>query len=221
MTATKKTILQKLQEARDIIKQSDLKKAGTNEYSKYDYYTPEQVEALVEKACKETGTICLCNLKADEFGLYQELVFIDINDSENSILFQLRTKHGSLKATNETQQMGGTDTYSERYIKMKVFQIKDNNLDCDSQDNRQSAEKNTPKCSICGKPMFTSKKGNLVCPDWMKHKENNAGRSEPIYSKIQDKVNKNKKDFMNDLSYQDELDATEKVEKFDNVKIKK
>ena len=40
-----------------------------------------------------------------------------------------------MTATNDTQQMGGTDTYSERYIKMKVFQIKDNNLDFDSQDN--------------------------------------------------------------------------------------
>jgi len=35
--------------------------------------------------------------------------------------------------------MGGTDTYSERYLKQKVFQIKDNNLDPDSQDNRAKA----------------------------------------------------------------------------------
>jgi len=176
MAATK-TILQKLQDARDIIKKSDLKKVGTNTYSKYDYYTPEQVEALVEKACKETETICLCNLKADEFGLYQELIFIDLKDEENSILFQLRTKHGSLKATNETQQMGGTDTYSERYIKMKVFQIKDNNLDFDSQDNTEKP-KTTPKydnskkigtCSVCGKQVIDGKFG-VFCPDYKQHK---------------------------------------------------
>ena len=81
----------------------------------------------------------MCNLKADEFGLYQTLDFIDL-DSEEKISFEMRTKHGSITATNETQQMGGTDTYSERYIKMKVFQIKDNNLDIDSQDNRQKAK---------------------------------------------------------------------------------
>ena len=56
----------------------------------------------------------------------------------------MRTKHGST-ATNETQQMGGTDTYSERYIKMKVFQIKDNNLDIDSQDNRTKASVIAPQ----------------------------------------------------------------------------
>jgi len=134
-----KKVLQKLQEARLEIYNSDLKKAGRNDYSKFDYYTPEQVERLVDNACSKTNTIILCNLKADEFGLYQTLDFIDL-DSEEKISFEMRTKHGSITATNETQQMGGTDTYSERYIKMKVFQIKDNNLDIDSQDNRQKAK---------------------------------------------------------------------------------
>lgn len=137
-----KKVLEKLKEARNIIKSSDLKKDGRNEYSKFDYYTPSQVEALVDKACKETNTIVLCNLKADEFGLYQTLDFIDL-ESEEKLSFEMRTKHGSITATNETQQMGGTDTYSERYIKMKVFQIKDNNLDIDSQDNRKQTVKNT------------------------------------------------------------------------------
>jgi len=125
-----KQILLKLKKARNTIKNSDLKKTGRNEYSKFDYYTPEQVERLVDNACEETNTIVLCNLKGDENGLFQTLDFIDL-ESEEKISFEMRTKHGSITATNETQQMGGTDTYSERYIKMKVFQIKDNNLELD------------------------------------------------------------------------------------------
>ena len=125
-----KQILLKLKKARNTIKNSDLKKTGRNEYSKFDYYTPEQVERLVDNACEETNTIVLCNLKGDENGLFQTLDFIDL-ESEEKLSFEMRTKHGSITATNETQQMGGTDTYSERYIKMKVFQIKDNNLELD------------------------------------------------------------------------------------------
>lgn len=132
-----KNVLKKLQEARLVIYNSDLKKAGRNDYSKFDYYTPEQVERLVDNACSKTNTIVLCNLKADEFGLFQTLDFIDM-DSDEKLSFEMRTKHGVITATNETQQMGGTDTYSERYIKMKVFQIKDNNLDPDSQDNSKN-----------------------------------------------------------------------------------
>lgn len=134
-----KNVLNKLKLARETIKSSNLKKAGRNDYSKFDYYTPEQVEQLVDNACKEVKAIVLCNLKADEFGLFQTLDFIDL-ESEEKVSFEMRTKHGNITATNETQQMGGTDTYSERYIKMKVFQIKDNNLDFDSQDNRVKKE---------------------------------------------------------------------------------
>jgi len=131
-----KKVLEKLNEARLAVYNSDLKKAGRNDYSKFDYYTPEQVERLVDNACSKTNTIVLCNLKADEFGLYQTLDFIDL-ESEEKISFEMRTKHGTITATNEAQQMGGTDTYSERYIKMKVFQIKDNNLDPDSHNRKE------------------------------------------------------------------------------------
>lgn len=139
-------IYQKLQKAREIIRKSDLKKEGRNEYSKYDYFTPEQVEHLVANACDKTETIAICNLKKDEQGYYQTLDFINTEKPEERITFELRTEKGELKATNATQQMGGTDTYSERYIKMKVFQIKDNNLDPDSQDtsnNKATTKKTT------------------------------------------------------------------------------
>ena len=132
-----KNIYQKLQEARELVTKSKHKKDGRNDFSKYSYYTPEKIELIVAEVTKATGTMCLCSLKADEFGLYQELLLIEVETPQNNITFQLRTKHGQMKATNEAQQMGGTDTYSERYIKMKVFQIKDNNLDPDSQDHRK------------------------------------------------------------------------------------
>ncbi len=135
-------IYEKLDEARRIIRTTKVKKEGTNTYSKYDYFTPEQVEGLVAKACEETKTICLTSLKMDEHGYYQTLRFVDLEVAgiEGSIDFELRTEKPDIKATNATQQMGGMDTYSERYIKMKVFQIKDNNLDFDAHDNTPIAK---------------------------------------------------------------------------------
>jgi hypothetical protein len=126
----------KLAEARDLIRKTKVSKGGTNEYSKYDYFTPEQVESLVAEACEKTNTICLTSLKKDEYGYFQVLKLINMEKPDEYLDFELRTEKPSIKATNDTQQMGGMDTYSERYIKMKVFQIKDNNLDFDLQDNR-------------------------------------------------------------------------------------
>lgn len=129
-------VYQKLDEARRLVRNTKHKKKGRNTYSKYDYFTPEQVELIVAEVCEKTKLIPICSLKRNEHGLYQELVLVDLDKLDDRIVFQLATVHGQLKATNETQQMGGTDTYSERYIKMKVFQIKDNNLDFDGHDNR-------------------------------------------------------------------------------------
>ena len=134
------TIYEKLNEARKLIRAKGLKKEGTNEFSKYDYFTPEQVEALVSEACEAVKAICTTSLKIDEHGYYQELEFLDLEAKEggkpHNIRFEMRTEKPDIKATNVTQQMGGMDTYSERYIKMKAFQIKDNTLDFDSHDNR-------------------------------------------------------------------------------------
>jgi len=89
--------------------------------------------------CTEVKILPICSLKRNEYGLYQEMVLINLEgDDKDKIVFELATMKGDLKNTNETQNMGSTDTYSERYIKMKVFQIKDNNLDPDGQSSGES-----------------------------------------------------------------------------------
>lgn len=133
-------IYEKLQEARKIIRETKVKKAGTNSYSKYDYFTPEQVENLVSDATEKTKTICLTSLTKDEFGYSQKLKLVNLEDTNEFLEFELRTEKPTMTASNDSQQMGGMDTYSERYIKMKVFQIKDNNLDFDGHDNRPSGK---------------------------------------------------------------------------------
>ena len=144
-TSATENMFQKLQRARNYVQKKSLKKDARNDYSNYNYFTPEFVERLVEEACKEVGCICICSLEADEFGLFQELHFHDIADKNEAFSIKLRTKQSEMKATNEAQQMGATDTYSERYIKMKLFGIKDNSLDPDSKDNSKSASKSAPK----------------------------------------------------------------------------
>lgn len=127
-------IYNKLNSAREKVRTGGYTKDGRNEYSKYDYFTPETVEKIVSEVCTENKLLTICNLKADEYGLFQELTLVDL-ESDEILVFTLRTERGEMKATNATQQMGGTDTYSERYLKMKVFQIKDNNIDPESKDN--------------------------------------------------------------------------------------
>jgi len=129
-----KNVLSKLALARVAIRATKLEKKGFNAYSNYKYFTPEQIGKLVDDSCKENNLIVLHNLKQDEKGFFSELIIIDM-DNEEQILFITRTAVPTIKATNETQQYGGMLTYSKRYALMNAFDIEDNTIDFDSQDN--------------------------------------------------------------------------------------
>ena len=135
-----KNLTEKLLQARKMIKETSLKKEGTNKFSNYDYFTPTQVSHLVDTVCQELKMLPIFSLKKDEFGLYGSLTLGDIDKpAGEGITVQMRTEMPQITATNMTQQMGGCETYTKRYMLMSLFDICDNNLDFDSQDNRAKA----------------------------------------------------------------------------------
>ncbi len=128
-------IYKKLHEARKYIKTCGAKKQGRNEFSKYDYFTPEQTAQLVFEACENQKLITLFDLVRNEFGCNGILTIVDIETPDSKLTFNMATDIPVMKATNATQQLGGAVTYTERYLLMTAFDIKDNNLDLDSKDN--------------------------------------------------------------------------------------
>lgn len=129
--------LVKIQQVREKIKESKLQKKGYNSYSEYYYYTPEQISYLIFEACKEIKLFNKFDLIRTDLGLMALLYVYDLEDAEaKPIEFKIATEIPAIKATNAAQQLGGAVTYSERYLLMIAYDIKDNTLDFDSQDNR-------------------------------------------------------------------------------------
>src|SRR6478609_3912555 len=135
-----KEVLSKLAAARTYIKSHPIRKDASNTFSKYDYFSPELVASLVNKACIESDSICVFNLKQDEYGYFGEVIFTDLESGEN-LTTVMRTEKPEIKATNATQQMGGMNTYAKRYALMSLFDIEDNTIDFDAQDNTKQPEK--------------------------------------------------------------------------------
>ena len=129
-----KNVLSALAAARLHIKSHPVKKDGKNLFSKYDYFTPELVNKMVNDACVESNLICIFNLRHDEYGFFGEIITTEMESAE-SIITIMRTARPDIKATNETQQMGGMNTYAKRYAFMSLFYIEDNTIDFDAQDN--------------------------------------------------------------------------------------
>ena len=130
-------LIKKLAKAKEDIKQSPIKKEGRNSFSKYDYFTPAQIEGLVSHVCQENGLLTKFDLIRNELGVFGRLTIFDLDSNEDDCIeFNMATAIPDIKATNIAQQLGGCVTYTERYLKMSAFGITDSNLDFDTDKKK-------------------------------------------------------------------------------------
>jgi len=138
-----KELLNKLAAAKAEIKATKLKKEGKNTYSNYEYFTPSQIEFLVAAACHNNKLLTSFDLIRNELGVYGRLTVYDLESGEK-LTAEMATAIPEIKATNIAQQLGGCVTYTERYLKMSLFGITDNQLDFDTTENtKKQAETKT------------------------------------------------------------------------------
>ena len=127
-----------------MIKSEPIKKQGKNTYSKYDYFTPEQISAMVAKVNDQLGLFTKFDLVRTDLGLMACLEIFDL-ESEDSVQFKIATEIPEIKATNVAQQLGGCVTYSERYLLQIAYDIKDNNLEYDTDKPERKKPELTPE----------------------------------------------------------------------------
>ena len=138
-----KELLNKLAAAKAEIKATKLKKEGENTYSKYSYFTPSQIEFLVATACYNNKLLTAFDLIRNDLGVYGRLTIYDLESGEK-LTTEMASAIPEIKATNIAQQLGGCVTYTERYLKMSLFGITDNQLDFDTTENtKKQAEPKT------------------------------------------------------------------------------
>lgn len=123
-----------------MIKESPIKKKGFNTFSKYEYFTPEQISGMVASVNNDLNLFHQFSLVREQYGLMAYLRISDL-DSDKSVEFKIATEIPEIKATNVAQQLGGCVTYSERYLLQIAYDIKDNNLDFDTAKPKDKVTK--------------------------------------------------------------------------------
>ena len=153
-----KELLNKLASAKAEIKSTKLKKEGKNTFSNYEYFTPSQIEFLVATACHNNKLLTSFDLIRNELGVFGRLTVYDLESGEK-LTTEMASAIPEIKATNIAQQLGGCVTYTERYLKMSLFGITDNQLDFDTTENtkKQAEPKPTPKAPEQPKAIDTTK----------------------------------------------------------------
>ena len=153
-----KELLNKLAAAKAEIKETKLKKEGKNTYSNYEYFTPSQIEFLVATACHNNKLLTSFDLIRNDLGVYGRLTIYDLESGEK-LTTEMASAIPEIKATNIAQQLGGCVTYTERYLKMSLFGITDNQLDFDTTENtkKQAEPKTATKVTEQPKVIDTTK----------------------------------------------------------------
>ena len=139
-----KELLNKLAAAKAEIKATKLKKEGKNTFSNYEYFTPSQIEFLVANACYANKLLTSFDLIRNDLGVYGRLTIYDLESGE-SLSTEMASAIPEIKATNIAQQLGGCVTYTERYLKMSLFGITDNQLDFDTTENTKKQTETAAK----------------------------------------------------------------------------
>ena len=140
-----KNVINSLAKAKSKIATIKVSKDWSNDFSHYEYFTPEQVNMLVQKVCDEFRLLTKFDLIRNEFWMYWTLTIYDL-DSWESLVFEWASELPDIKATVSSQRYGWLMTYLERYLKMTAFWICDNSLDLDTTENtKKVAEKKAEK----------------------------------------------------------------------------
>ena len=157
-TKIMKELLNKLAAAKAEIKATKLKKEGKNTFSNYEYFTPSQIEFLVATACHNNKLLTSFDLIRNDLGVYGRLTVYDLESGEK-LTTEMASAIPEIKATNIAQQLGGCVTYTERYLKMSLFGITDNQLDFDTTENtkKQTEPKTATKAPEQAKVIDTAK----------------------------------------------------------------
>jgi ERF superfamily len=195
MSETKLKLVEKLANAKKEIKDTKVVKEGKNTFSNYSYFTPTQIEFLVQKACFDNRILTKFDLIRDALGVYGTLTIFDL-DSEETLVFNMASAIPEIKATNIAQQLGGCVTYTERYLKMSVFGITDTNLDFDSKDNREVSKKEVAQVEVTEldwinlEAIFESKSDKIDADKYDAVKKSVFGRNPKYYNYTLSTLNK-------------------------------
>lgn len=119
-------IYEKLIESRMKIQSIGIKKAGRNDYSKYDYFTLKDILELVVPLCSELKMLPVISFTAET----ATLEIIDAEKPAEKIVITSPMSRAALKGCHEVQNLGAVQSYLRRYLYMAAFDIDE----CEAED---------------------------------------------------------------------------------------
>lgn len=113
-----KSLKQKLQEARMLLKEENITKSGKNSFTKVGYYTLQDILPPITRVCHKVGMTPLVTFDKE----VATLTIYDWDSDETLTATSPMVEQKDSKM-NEIQILGSLETYQRRYILQNVFDI--------------------------------------------------------------------------------------------------
>lgn len=140
-------IFEKLNAARLYFQNANVKMSGYNSFANYKYYELSDILPVINRAAKEIGFTCIVRFGKEE----ATLEFVDIEKSEEKIVFSSPMSTASLKGCHEVQNLGAVESYVRRYLYLTAFEIVESDcldLTMNPLQSLQSGQSAAPNKSI-------------------------------------------------------------------------
>lgn len=126
-------VLQKLQQARVMLQEKNLKKTGYNPFQKFNYFELSDFLPQVNNIFNELKLY-------SHFNLYKDKAKLVIICTETNDQVQFTTPIQQIKENAKMQDIGAIHTYSKRYLYYNALEIIENDLiDCKDQSPKKSS----------------------------------------------------------------------------------
>ena len=117
-------IYEKIQKAKELILQANLKKTGKNNFAGYTYYELADLLPTIIQVCNKLKLFTKVSFN-DEFAM---LDIINVEEPNETLQYTSPMKELNLKGANAIQALGGVQTYQRRYLYMSAFDIIENDM---------------------------------------------------------------------------------------------
>lgn len=109
----------KLQTVRQLMSKATLKKTGENKYSKYNYYTLDDILPALTQFLADQKLVTTLDM-GEEKSIYR---VINAEKPEEIVEFSCPTVMAEMKGSTKIQELGSTMTYIHRYLVLWAFSI--------------------------------------------------------------------------------------------------
>lgn len=109
----------KLQTVRQLMSKATLKKTGENKYSKYNYYTLDDILPALTQFLTDQKLVTTLDM-GEEKSIYR---VINAEKPEEVVEFSCPTVMAEMKGSTKIQELGSTMTYIHRYLVLWAFSI--------------------------------------------------------------------------------------------------